>query len=108
MLVTSITFVAGWIIGNVALQRRLGALRTGETLRSIVPIAVAAAIAGVVGGLVVAVTDDLLGASTAGSLGLVVIGTVVIGGVALAGLVVARVPEVREPLAAVRARVGRG
>jgi putative peptidoglycan lipid II flippase len=33
---------------------------------------------------------------------------VVIGGVALAGLVVARVPEVREPLAAVRARMGRG
>jgi putative peptidoglycan lipid II flippase len=33
---------------------------------------------------------------------------VVIGGVALAGLVVARVPEIRQPLAAVRARRGRG
>ena len=51
-------------------------------------------------------TDDLLGATAAGSLGKVLIGTVVIGGVALAGLVVARVPEVREPLAAVRARIG--
>jgi putative peptidoglycan lipid II flippase len=54
------------------------------------------------------VTDDLLGTSSAGSLGKVLIGTVVIGGVALAGLVIARVPEVRQPLAAVRARTGRG
>jgi putative peptidoglycan lipid II flippase len=108
MLVTSITFVAGWIIGNVALERRLGDLRTGETMRSIAPIAVASAVAGLVGWVVVAVTDDLLGASSAGSLGKVLIGTVVIGGVALAGLVVARVPEIREPLAAVRARTGRG
>ena len=53
-------------------------------------------------------TDDLLGTSTAGSLATVLVGTVVIGGVALAGLVVARVPEIREPLAAVRARMGRG
>ena len=108
MLVTSITFVAGWIIGNVALKRRLGSLRTAETLRSIAPIAAASAVAGVIGWVVVAVTDDLLGASAAGSLGKVLIGTVVIGGVALAGLVVARVPEVREPLAAVRTRMGRG
>ena len=34
MLVTSITYVAGWVIGDVALRRRLGVLRTGETLRS--------------------------------------------------------------------------
>ena len=108
MLVTSITFVAGWIIGHVALERRLGSLRTAETLRSIAPIAAASAVAGVIGWVVVAVTDDLLGASAAGSLGKVLIGTVVIGGVALAGLVVARVPEVREPLAAVRTRMGRG
>jgi putative peptidoglycan lipid II flippase len=108
MLVTSITYVAGWVLGSVALQRRLGSLRTGETLRSLAPIAGAAVVAGVIGYLVVAVTDDLLGASPAGSLLLVVIGTVVIGGVALAGLVLARVPEVREPLAAVRARTGRG
>jgi putative peptidoglycan lipid II flippase len=66
------------------------------------------AVAGGVGWLVLKVMDDLLGATSAGSLGKVLIGTVVIGGVALAGLVVARVPEVREPLAAVRARTGRG
>ena len=60
------------------------------------------------GWLVRNVTDDLLGTSAAGSLAPVLIGTVVIGGAALAGLVVARVPEIREPLAAVRARMGRG
>jgi putative peptidoglycan lipid II flippase len=66
------------------------------------------AVAAAAGWLVLFVTDDLFGATAAGSLGKVLIGTVVIGGVALAGLVVARVPEIREPLAAVRARTGRG
>jgi putative peptidoglycan lipid II flippase len=37
----------------------------------------------------------------------VLLGTVVIGVATLVGLVVARAPEVREPLAAVRARLGR-
>jgi putative peptidoglycan lipid II flippase len=50
----------------------------------------------------------VVGTSTAGSLVTVLVGTVVIGGVALAGLVVARVPEIREPLATLRARLGRG
>jgi putative peptidoglycan lipid II flippase len=38
----------------------------------------------------------------------VLVGTVVIGGVALAGLAVARVPELMGPLAALKARMGRG
>jgi putative peptidoglycan lipid II flippase len=54
------------------------------------------------------VTDDLVGTSSAGSLVTVLVGTVVVGGVALAGLVIARVPEIREPLAALRGRRGRG
>ena len=58
--------------------------------------------------LLVLVTDDALGTSVAGSLGTLLIGTVGIGVAALAGIVLARVPEVREPLAAVRARLGRG
>jgi putative peptidoglycan lipid II flippase len=108
MLVTSVTYVAGWIIGDVALRRRLGSLRTRQTLRAVAPIAAVSVIAGAVGWVVLAVTDDLFGTSSAGSLGKVLIGTVVVGGVALAGLVVARVPEVRQPLAAVKARTGRG
>ena len=71
-------------------------------------MALASVAAGLVGWLVVRLTDDLLGTSTAGSLVTVLVGTVVIGGAALAGLVVTRVPEIREPLAAVRARSGRG
>ncbi|MGY2127854.1 murein biosynthesis integral membrane protein MurJ [Blastococcus sp. SYSU DS0617] len=108
MLVTSLTYVAGWVLGDLALRRRLGALRTGDALVHVARVAAAAVAAGLVGKLVLIVTDDLLGSSTAGSLGRVLLGTVVIGAAALAGLVVARVPEIREPLAAVRARVRRG
>jgi len=100
--------VAGWILGDVALRRRLGSLRTRATLLPVLRIAVVSAVAALVGWAVLNVTDPLLGTSTTGSLGSVVIGTVVIGAATLAGLVVARVPEIREPLAAVRARVGRG
>jgi putative peptidoglycan lipid II flippase len=108
MLATSITYVAGWVIGDVALRRRLGGLRTRETFGPVLRMAAVATIAGGVGWLVRNVTDDLVGTSTTGSLVTVLVGTVVIGGVALAGLVIARVPEVKEPLAAVRARTGRG
>jgi putative peptidoglycan lipid II flippase len=108
MLVTSITYVAGWAIGAVALRRRLGPMPLRDTFLPVVRIALVSAVAGGVGWLVLKVTDDLLGTTVAGSLARVLIGTVVIGGVALGGLVVARVPEIRGPLAAVRARTGRG
>jgi putative peptidoglycan lipid II flippase len=108
MLVTSITYVAGWVIGDLALRRRLGGLATKETFEPVARMIAVSAVAGAAGWLALYVTDDLFGATAAGSLGKVLIGTVVIGGVALAGLVVARVPEVREPLTAVRARMGRG
>jgi putative peptidoglycan lipid II flippase len=108
MLVTSITYVAGWVIGDLALRRRLGGLATRETFEPVARMIAVSAVAAAAGWLVLFVTDDLFGATAAGSLGKVLIGTVVIGGVALAGLVVARVPEVRQPLAAIRARTGRG
>jgi len=108
MLATAITYVAGWVIGDLALRRRLGGLRTRETFGPVLRIAGVSAVAGGAGWLVLNVTDDLFGTSTGGSLAAVLVGTVVIGGVALAGLAVARVPELKEPLAAVRARMGRG
>ncbi len=108
MLVTSLTYLAGWVIGDLALRRRFGGLRTRETFGPLARIAAVALAAGLAGGLVRIVTDDLLGRSTTQSLLQVLIGTVVIGAATLAGLVVARVPEIREPLAAVRARVRRG
>jgi putative peptidoglycan lipid II flippase len=107
MVVTSLTYVAGWVFGDLALRSRLGTLRTRETFGPLARIAAASAVGGLVGWLVVHATGNLLGAGTAGSLTTVVIGTVVTGAVALAGLVVARVPELAEPLAAVRARKGR-
>jgi putative peptidoglycan lipid II flippase len=105
---TSLTYVAGWVIGDLALRRKLGGLRTRETFGPVARMIAASVVAGLVGRLVLEVTDDLFGSSAGGSLAKVLIGTVVIGGVALAGLVVARVPEIREPLEAVRARRGRG
>jgi putative peptidoglycan lipid II flippase len=108
MLVTSVTYVAGWVLGDLALRRRLGGLQTRETFMSLTRMALASAVAGLVGWVVVRLTDDLFGTSAAGSLATVLVGTVVIGGAALAGLVITRVPEIREPLAAVRARSGRG
>jgi putative peptidoglycan lipid II flippase len=108
MFVTSVTYVVGWVIGDLALRRRLGSLRTRETFGPLARIFLASAAAGGIGWLVLNVTDDLLGAGAASSLVTVLIGTVVIGGAALAGLVVARVPEIREPLAAIRSRRERG
>jgi putative peptidoglycan lipid II flippase len=108
MLVTSVTYMTGWVIGDLALRRRLGSLQTRATFGPLLRMGAVAVAAGAVGWLVRNVTDDLVGTSTAGSLVTVLVGTVVIGGVALAGLVIARVPEIREPLAALRGRKGRG
>jgi putative peptidoglycan lipid II flippase len=107
MLVTSLTYVAGWVLGHVVLRRRLGVLETRATLLPVLRTAAVAVAAGLLGWLAVSLTDGALGASVAGSLVTVLLGTVVIGVATLVGLVVARAPEVREPLAAVRARLGR-
>jgi putative peptidoglycan lipid II flippase len=107
MLVTSLTYVAGWVLGHVVLRRRLGVLETRATLLPVLRTAAVAVVAGLLGWLAVSLTDGALGASVAGSLVTVLLGTVVIGVATLVGLVVARAPEVREPLAAVRARLGR-
>jgi putative peptidoglycan lipid II flippase len=107
MLITSASYVVGWVIGQVALRRRFGDLRTRETLGPVARVALVSAVAGGIGWFVLRVIE-LDGADMAGSLARVLIGTVVIGATALAGLVVARVPELQGPLASVRARMGRG
>jgi putative peptidoglycan lipid II flippase len=108
MLVTSLTYLAGWVIGHVVLRRRLGALESRATLLSVLRTAAVAVVAGLLGWLAVSLADGALGTSVAGSLGILLLGTVVIGVATLGGLVLARVPEVQEPLASVRARLGRG
>jgi putative peptidoglycan lipid II flippase len=108
MVVTSVTYLAGWVIGDLLLRRRLGDLRSRETLLVVLRIAAVSAAAGVLGELVVRPLHSVVGTGTAGSLVTLLVGTVVIGAAALAGTMVARVPELREPLAAVRARFGRG
>ncbi|NEM07639.1 murein biosynthesis integral membrane protein MurJ [Geodermatophilus normandii] len=108
MLATSLTYLAGWVLGHLALRRHLTGERGGGALGPVLRMVVVAAVAAGLGWLVVRVTDDALGASLAGSLGTLLIGTVVVGVTTLAGFVLARIPELRGPLAAVRARLGRG
>ncbi|WP_245899828.1 murein biosynthesis integral membrane protein MurJ [Geodermatophilus normandii] len=112
MLATSLTYLAGWALGHLALRRQLARGEAGErgggALGPVLRMALAAAVAAGLGWIVVRVTDDALGRSLAGSLGTLLIGTVVVGVTALAGFVLARIPELRGPLAAVRARLGRG
>jgi putative peptidoglycan lipid II flippase len=107
MLVTSVTFVLQWVIGEVLLQRRLGVLDSGGTLVSVARIGAASGAAALVGWVAVRVSGHVLGTTVAGSLATLVVGTVVLGVAAVAGLVLARVPELEEPLAAVRARLRR-
>jgi putative peptidoglycan lipid II flippase len=108
MVGTSLTYVAGWVLGDVLLRRRLGPLGTRKTIVPLLTVAVVSAAAGITGELAVRVVRGLAGPTRTGSLVVLLVGTVVIGAAALAGTLVARVPEVREPLAAARARLGRG
>ena len=87
--------------------RRLGTLENRATLVPVLRVALVAVVAGLLGWLAVSLADGALAPSAAGSLGTVLLGTVVIGVATLIGFVLARVPEVQEPLAAVRARLGR-
>jgi putative peptidoglycan lipid II flippase len=107
MLVTSITFVVGWVVGDVALRRRLGTLRGRRVLGSLLRLTVVTVVAGLLGWAAVAALDGTLGRSVPGSLGTVLVGTVVIGVAVVAGAVAVKVPEVTGALAGVRARLGR-
>jgi putative peptidoglycan lipid II flippase len=108
MLATSVTYLAGWALGHLALRRHLAGAEGGGALGPVLRMALVALVAAGLGWLAVRVTDDALGSSVAGSLGTVLVGTVVVGVTALAGFVLVRIPELRAPLAAVRARLGRG
>ncbi len=110
MIATSITYVVGWVVGDLALRRKLGALRTGTAASTVLRVLAVSVIAGGAGWAVLQVTAgraaDPAGTSAVGSLVDLLIGTVVIGAVVIGGVVLARVPEVAGPVAAVRARLG--
>jgi len=108
MVATSLTYVVGWVLGHLALRGRLGRLHSRSTLVPVLTVAAVSAGAGLLGWLVLRLVDALPANTVAGSLAALVIGTVVIGVATVTGLVLARVPELREPLAAVRSRLGRG
>jgi putative peptidoglycan lipid II flippase len=107
MVATSATYVVGWVVGNIALRRALGTGVSTGAQGTVLRMAAVAAVAALVGGLVVHLTDGVLGHSVPGSLATIVLGTVVIGIAVVAGAVVAKVPEVSGLVAGVRARLGR-
>jgi putative peptidoglycan lipid II flippase len=107
MIATSVTYVAGWVIGSVVLQRKLGVRATREAGQVVARMALVSLVAGVLGWAAVSLAGRSLGESVPGSLGAVVLGTVVIGSAVVAGAVLVGVPEVRDAVAGVRARLGR-
>jgi putative peptidoglycan lipid II flippase len=107
MVATSVTYVAGWLVGSIALQRKLGVRSGPDAGRTVARMALVSAAAAVLGWVAVSLAGRSLGQSVPGSLGTMVLGTVVIGSAVVAGAVVVGVPEVRAALAGVRARLGR-
>jgi putative peptidoglycan lipid II flippase len=107
MIATSATYVVGWVVGSIALQRKLGVRSGPDAGRTVARMALVSAVAAVLGWVAVSLAGRSLGDSVPGSLGTVVLGTVVIGSAVVAGAVVVGVPEVRAALTAVRARLGR-
>ncbi|WP_369130495.1 murein biosynthesis integral membrane protein MurJ [Modestobacter roseus] len=106
MVATSVTYLAGWLAGSVALQRKLGVRAGGEAGVTVARMTLVSVVGGALGWVVVSLAGRALGTSVPGSLGTVALGTVVIGIAVVAGAVVVGVPELREAWAGVRARLG--
>jgi putative peptidoglycan lipid II flippase len=107
MIATSATYVVGWLVGSVALQRRLGVRSNGEAGQTVARMLLVSVVAAVLGWVAVSLAGRSLGESVPGSLATILLGTVVIGSAVVAGAVVVGVPEVRAALTSVRARLGR-
>jgi len=107
MIATSTTYLMGWLAGSVALHRKLGVRAGPDAGRTVARMALVSLVAGVLGWAAVSLAGRSFGESVPGSLGSVLLGTVVIGSAVVAGAVVVGVPEVRDGLAGVRARLGR-
>ena len=106
MVATSTTYLAGWLAGDLALRRRLGALRTGDTAGPVLKLLAVSLVAGLAGWGAVHLLGGVVGTSVIGSLLTLLVGSLVIGVVVVIGVVLVGVPEIAGPLAAVRARLG--
>ncbi|MEI4279915.1 murein biosynthesis integral membrane protein MurJ [Klenkia terrae] len=106
MVATSITYLAGWAVGALALRRRLGEMRTGDAAGPVLKLTAVSVVAALVGWGAVHLLGGLVGTSVIGSLLTLLVGSLVIGVVVVVGVVLVGVPEIAGPLAAVRARLG--
>jgi putative peptidoglycan lipid II flippase len=107
MIATGTTYLMGWLAGSIALHRALGVRSGPDAARTVARMTLVSAVAGVLGWVAVSLAGRALGQSVPGSLATVVLGTVVIGSAVVAGAVMVGVPELRDALAGVRARLGR-
>jgi putative peptidoglycan lipid II flippase len=107
MIATSVTYLMGWLAGSIALRRKLGVRSGPDAGRTVARMTLVSGVAAVLGWVAVSLAGRSLGESVPGSLGAVLLGTVVIGSAVVAGAVMVGVPELRDALAGVRARLGR-
>jgi putative peptidoglycan lipid II flippase len=104
---TSTSYLVGCLVGHQLLRRRFGPLRFAPVGRTVGWIAVAAAVAGIAGLLVVRAGQAVLGDSRPAALAELVAGAAV-GGVLLVLLALRLpLPEVAQIASAVRGRTGR-
>jgi putative peptidoglycan lipid II flippase len=99
--------VAGLMIATSVTYLKLGVRSGPDAGRTVARMTLVSGVAAVLGWVAVSLAGRSLGESVPGSLGAVLLGTVVIGSAVVAGAVMVGVPELRDALAGVRARLGR-
>jgi putative peptidoglycan lipid II flippase len=101
---TSASYVVGAVVGHIALTRRLGRLRFGAVIATVVRLAVASVIGGLVAEAITVGIDRTLGTAHLASL----VTLLVAGGGGLAAFAIVvwrmRIPEIQDMLALVRRR----
>ncbi|MGI8869294.1 MAG: murein biosynthesis integral membrane protein MurJ [Mycobacteriales bacterium] len=105
--VNSVSFVPGAILGEWLLRRRFGQLQTRAVLQTVLRVAIAAAVGGVLAWLALDQTYAGLGHGRASTLVGIVCGCTIGGVVALALCVWLRVPEVTSAVRKVAGRLSR-
>lgn len=106
-VVTSVSFVAGSVIGEFALRRRFGVPDTPRVLRTLARVAAAATLAVGIGFIARAVVAATFGVGVAGSAAALAVCTTVMIAVVLMASLALRVSEISEMVGTVRRRASR-
>jgi putative peptidoglycan lipid II flippase len=107
MIAMAVSYVIAAVIGNWLLRKRIGELGFGPVLRTLLRLALAAAVAAVPTALITLIVQHLLGLGKAGSIVGLLLGAVVLVVVYLAAAVALQVKEISQVWGMVRGRVRR-